>query len=86
VLGPDVLVVEPLGLLVGQRHDLACPVGEALEHVRAIMNTAIVAGAITSGNQGPVVCHSIDRVAVDVNAAIQGEMIGLCFVIYSALC
>jgi hypothetical protein len=32
VLGPDVLVVEPLGFLVGQGHDLACAIGEAFEH------------------------------------------------------
>ena len=29
VLGADVFVVEPLGLLVGQLHDLACAVGES---------------------------------------------------------
>jgi hypothetical protein len=32
VLGPDVLVVEALGFLVGQGHDLAGPIGESLEH------------------------------------------------------
>ena len=32
VLGADVLVVEALGLLIGQRHDLACAVGEAFKH------------------------------------------------------
>jgi hypothetical protein len=32
VLGADVLVVEPLGLLVGQLHHFAGPVGETLVH------------------------------------------------------
>ena len=32
VLGADVLVVEPLGLLVGQLHHLASTVGEAFIH------------------------------------------------------
>ena len=32
VLGPDVLVVEPLGLLVGEGHHLAGSVGESFEH------------------------------------------------------
>ncbi len=32
VLGPDVLVVEPLGLLVGQGHDLSRSIGEPFKH------------------------------------------------------
>ena len=32
VLGADVFVVEPLGLLVGQLHDLSGAVGESLVH------------------------------------------------------
>ena len=33
VLGPDVLVVEPLSLLVGQLHHLPRPIGESLVHL-----------------------------------------------------
>jgi hypothetical protein len=33
VLGADVFVVEPLGLLVGQGHHLPRPIGEAFEHL-----------------------------------------------------
>ena len=46
VLGADVLVVEPLGLLVGQLHHLACPIGETFVHlslsVLVGMSSAIV--------------------------------------------
>ena len=45
VLGPDVLVVEPLGLLVGQGHDLAGPIGESFEHAEPPWTNAVrVAG------------------------------------------
>ena len=47
VLGPDVLVVEPLSLLVGQLHHLPRPIGESLVHhslsVLDRMSHAIVA-------------------------------------------
>jgi len=33
VLGPDVVVPEPLGLLAGEAHDLAGPLGESVKHV-----------------------------------------------------
>ncbi len=32
VLGPDVFVIETLGLLIGQLHDFACPVRESFVH------------------------------------------------------
>jgi hypothetical protein len=32
VLGADVFVVEALGLLVGQGHHFACPIGESFKH------------------------------------------------------
>jgi hypothetical protein len=40
VLGPDVLVVEPLGFLVGQGHDLAGSVGETLKHAAIAAESA----------------------------------------------
>ena len=33
MFGPDVLVVEPLGFLVGQLHHLAGPIGESFVHL-----------------------------------------------------
>ena len=36
VLGADVFVVEPLGLLVGQLHDLAGAIGESFVHVSVL--------------------------------------------------
>jgi len=36
VLGPDILVIEPLGLLIGQGHHFPCPICKALKHVRSI--------------------------------------------------
>ena len=33
MLGADVFVVEPLGLLIGQGHDFSCSVGETFKHL-----------------------------------------------------
>ena len=51
VLGADVLVVEPLGLLVGQSHDLAGSIGEALEH--RLLSRFLGAGAPFRPGVGP---------------------------------
>jgi hypothetical protein len=36
VLGADVLVVEALGFLIGQRHDFAGPIRETFKHVHLL--------------------------------------------------
>ena len=36
MLGADVLVIEALGLLVGQRHDFASPIRKPFEHVHLL--------------------------------------------------
>jgi hypothetical protein len=46
MLRPDVLVVEPLGFLVGQGHHFSSPIGESFEH----HNTPMV-GAIPTGRR-----------------------------------
>ena len=43
VLGPDVFVVEALGLLVGEGHDLASPICKAFEHGRVLSQTVLCA-------------------------------------------
>jgi hypothetical protein len=49
VLGPDVLVVEPLGFLVGQGHDFSSPIGKPFEH----RNTPVGAGMTYRQVWGP---------------------------------
>ena len=41
VLGADVLVVEALRLLVGQRHDLPGPVRKSFKHVHLLLESAL---------------------------------------------
>jgi hypothetical protein len=45
VLGSDVLVVEALGFLVGQGHDLAGAIGEAFEHLWTPQGEGLFAGS-----------------------------------------
>ena len=64
VLGPDVLVVEPLSLLVGQLHHLPGPIGESLVHhslsVLDRMSCAIVVHK-RRRQQGPSTRRSVSR-------------------------
>jgi hypothetical protein len=41
VLGPDVVVVEEAGLLLGEHDDSTCPVGETFEQAPALLGWAI---------------------------------------------
>ena len=41
VLGADVFVVEPLGLLVGQLHDLPGAVGKSFVHVSVLSSVSV---------------------------------------------
>ena len=70
VLGADVLVVEALGLLVGQLHHLASPVGESFVHLRTSPACRVPPPVATGGRvvNGPQELERASRSTVRGNA------------------
>ena len=59
VLSADVLVIQPLGLLVCQGHHLACTVGQSLEHGNSLILTGYFRLLVHASWRGPLSQSSI---------------------------